>query len=112
MIQEKAIETALLCCMYFYALGSKDDRLAKLFDERRRLEGEIHRLNDVIEDKDFQLQDNDELIQNLNNKLRDGGRTGGKRAAIPQNGRKGRHRRAKWRKVDTLRQVPPNHGSP
>ena len=59
--------------MLCYAIGRKDDRLAKLIDERRRLEGEIHRLNDVIKDKDFQLLDNDELIQNLNNKLRDGG---------------------------------------
>lgn len=61
------------CCVLCYAIGRKDDRLAKLIDERRRLEGEIHRLNDVIKDKDFQLLDNDELIQNLNNKLRDGG---------------------------------------
>ena len=61
---------ALLCCMLCYAVGRKDDRLAKLCDERLRLEGEIHRLKDVIEDKDFQLLDNDELIQNLNNKLR------------------------------------------
>lgn len=76
MIQEKACEMALLCCVLCYAIGRKDDRLAKLIDERRRLEGEIHRLNDVIEDKDFQLQDNDELIQSLNNKLRDGGGDG------------------------------------
>ena len=64
---------ALLCCMLCYAVGSKDDRLRKLIDERRRLEGEISRLNDVIEDKDLQLQDNDELIQSLNKKLRNGG---------------------------------------
>ena len=66
----------LLCCVLCYAIGRKDDRLRKLIDERRRLEGEIHRLNNVIEDKDFQLQDNDELIQSLNNKLRDGGGDG------------------------------------
>ena len=62
---------ALLCCMLCYAIGRKNDRLAKLDDERRKLEGEIHRLKNVIEDKDFQLLENDELIQNLNNKLRD-----------------------------------------
>ena len=62
--------------MLCYAIGRKDDRLTKLIDERRRLEAEIHRLNDVIEEKDFQLQDNDELIQSLNNKLRDGGGDG------------------------------------
>ena len=67
---------ALFCCVLCYAIGRKDDRLAKLFDERHRLEAEIHRLNDVIEDKDFQLQDNDELIQSLSNKLRDGGGDG------------------------------------
>ena len=67
---------ALLCCVLCYAIGRKDDRLVKLIDERRRLEAEINRLNDVIEDKDFQLLDNDELIQNLSNKLRDGGRGG------------------------------------
>ena len=76
MIQEKAIETSLLCCVLCYAIGRKDDCLAKLYDERHRLEAEINRLNDVIEDKDFQLLDNDELIQNLSNKLRDGGRGG------------------------------------
>ena len=62
---------ALLCCMICYAIGRKDDRLTKLADERLRLEGEIHRLKNVIEDKDFQLQENDEIIQDLNNKLRD-----------------------------------------
>ena len=62
---------ALLCCMLCYAIGRKDDRLTKLADERLRLEGEIHRLKNVIEDKDFQLQENDEIIQDLNNKLRD-----------------------------------------
>ena len=72
MIQEKACEMALLCCVLCYAIGRKDDRLAKLIDERRRLEGEIHRLNDVIDDRDCQLLDNHELIQNLNNKLRGG----------------------------------------
>ena len=76
MIQEKAIETSLLCCMYFYTIGSKDDYLRKLIDEMRRLESEISRLNNVIDDKDFQLLDNDELIQDLNNKLRDGGGDG------------------------------------
>ena len=67
---------ALLCCMLFYAIRRKDDRLTKLTEENHRLEREIHRLNDVLEDKDFQLLDNDELIQNLSNKLRDGGRGG------------------------------------
>ena len=76
MIQEKACEMALLCCVLCYAIGRKDDCLAKLYDERHRLEAEINRLNDVIEDKDFQLLDNDELIQDLNNKLRDGGGDG------------------------------------
>ena len=59
---------ALLCCMLFNAIRRKDDRLTKLTEENRRLEHEIHRLNDVLEDKDFQLQDNDELIQNLKQK--------------------------------------------
>ena len=59
---------AALCCMLFYAIRRKDDRLTKLTEENRRLEHEIHRLNDVLEDKDFQLQDNDELIQNLKQK--------------------------------------------
>lgn len=58
----------LLCCMLFYAIRRKDDRLTKLTEENRRLEHEIYRLNDVLEDKDFQLQDNDELIQNLKQK--------------------------------------------
>ena len=62
---------AALCCMLFYAIRRKDDRLTKLTEENRRLEHEIHRLNDVLEDKDFQLQDNDELIQNLKSIQRD-----------------------------------------
>ena len=67
---------ALLCCVLCYTIGRKDDRLAKLFDERLRLEAEIHRLNDVIDDRDYQLLENDELIQNLSNKLRNGGGDG------------------------------------
>ena len=63
---------ALLCCMLCYAVGRKDDRLAKLTDERHRLEGEISRLRDVIEDRDFQLLENDELIQTLSHKQSDG----------------------------------------
>ena len=59
---------AALCCMLFYAIRRKDDRLTKLTEENRRLEHEIYRLNDVLEDKDFQLQGNDELIQNLKQK--------------------------------------------
>ena len=64
---------ALLCCMLCYAIGRKNDRLTKLDNERCKLEGEIHRLKNVIEDKDFQLQENDEIIQDLNNKLRSDG---------------------------------------
>ena len=67
---------ALLCCVLCYAIGRKDDRLVKLIDERRRLEAEINRLNDVIDDRDYQLLENDELIQNLSNKLRNGGGDG------------------------------------
>ena len=52
-------------------MGRKGDRLARLCDERRRLEAEISRLRGVIDDKDWQLLDNDELIQSLSNKLRD-----------------------------------------
>ncbi|MBR1545233.1 MAG: hypothetical protein IJ633_00345 [Prevotella sp.] len=63
---------ALLCCMLCYAIGRKDDRLAKLTDERHRLEGEISRLNNVIDDRDFQLLENDELIQNLRHRPGDG----------------------------------------
>ena len=62
---------AALCCMLFYAIRRMDDRLTKLTEENRRLEHEIYRLNDVLEDKDFQLQDNDELIQNLKSIQRD-----------------------------------------
>ena len=62
----------LACCMLCRAVGRKGDRLARLTDERRRLEDEISRLRGVIDDKDWQLLDNDELIQSLSNKLRDG----------------------------------------
>lgn len=72
MIQEKAFEMALLCCMLYYAVGRKDDRLAKLIDERRRLDAEINRMKDVIDDRDLQLLENNELIQSLSHKQGDG----------------------------------------
>ena len=67
----------LLCCMLCYAIGRKDDRLAKLTDERLRLEGEISRLRGVIDDRDFQLLENDELIQSLRHRLGDGSNADG-----------------------------------
>ena len=68
---------ALLCCMLCYAIGRKDDRLAKLTDERLRLEGEISRLRGVIDDRDFQLLENDELIQSLRHRPGDGSNADG-----------------------------------
>ncbi len=35
---------ALLCCMLCYAVGRKDDRLTKLYDERQKLEAEVTHL--------------------------------------------------------------------
>ena len=73
MIQEKACEMALLLLCALLRHRAQGRPPGEAHRRESRLEGEIHRLNDVIKDKDFQLLDNDELIQNLNNKLRDGG---------------------------------------
>ena len=65
-----AVAVALLCCMLCYAVGRKDDRLMKLYDERQKLEAEVSHLKKVIDDRDYLQIESDELIQNLNNKLR------------------------------------------
>ena len=78
LLAAAVVVLALLCCMLCYAVGSKDDRLRKLIDERRRLEGEISRLNDVIDDRDYQLLENDELIQSLSNRQGGGRSTSGR----------------------------------
>ena len=67
---------AAVCLRLSHAIKFKNKVLVRFLDENMKLKDEVRRLNDVIEDKDFQLLDNDELIQNLNNKLRDGGRMG------------------------------------
>ena len=61
---------AALCCMLCYAVWRKHDRLTKLYDERQKLEAEVSHLKKVIDDRDYLQIESDELIQNLNNKLR------------------------------------------
>ncbi len=61
---------AALCFWQSYVIGRKDDRLAKLCDERQKLEAEVSHLKKVIDDRDYLQIESDELIQNLNNKLR------------------------------------------
>ena len=61
---------AALCCMLCYAVWCKHDRLTKLYDERQKLEAEVSHLKKVIDDRDYLQLESDELIQNLNNKLR------------------------------------------
>ena len=61
---------AALCFWQSYVIGRKDDRLTKLYDERQKLEAEVSHLKKVIDDRDYLQIESDELIQNLNNKLR------------------------------------------